>query len=77
MRAADEGLSEDQISLSKKCEQLPPNVDMGNGHICSCWFAKEVSAGTKERTGPYPAQGEAYDMEHVTPESVAAFKNGK
>lgn len=60
---------------TEKCGQLPPEQDLGNGHLVSCWYAEEVQQGTKERTGPFPAQGEPYETEHVTHETIASLQD--
>ncbi|MFU8803133.1 MAG: ABC transporter ATP-binding protein [Bradymonadaceae bacterium] len=36
---------------TEKCSDLPPTVELEDGHIAACWYAEEVRAGTKERTG--------------------------
>ncbi len=36
---------------TEKCSQLPPTVELEDGHQAACWYAEEVRAGTKERTG--------------------------
>lgn len=48
---------------TEKCSSLPPTVELEDGHLAACWYAEEVRAGTKERTGvgsdarsaPHPA----------------------
>jgi peptide/nickel transport system ATP-binding protein len=36
---------------TEKCARLPPTVTLEDGHQAACWYAEEVRAGTKERTG--------------------------
>ncbi len=36
---------------TEKCSQLPPTVELEDGHTAACWYAEQVRAGTKERTG--------------------------
>ena len=36
---------------TEKCAQLPPTVELEDGHTAACWYAEQVRAGTKERTG--------------------------
>lgn len=39
-----------------KCASLPPIEEMPeSGHLSACWYANEVRAGTKERTGAVAA----------------------
>ncbi len=30
---------------AEKCAELPPTEDLGNGHMVSCWFAKDLQSG--------------------------------
>jgi peptide/nickel transport system ATP-binding protein/oligopeptide transport system ATP-binding protein len=50
---------------TEQCKQTPPTKQLGEGHLTSCWYAEEVRAGTKERTGPYPAPGQPYETEKI------------
>ena len=36
---------------TEKCSQLPPTRELEPGHLVACWYAEEVRAGTKKRTG--------------------------
>lgn len=36
---------------TEKCAKLPPTVELEDGHLAACWYAEEVRAGTKARTG--------------------------
>jgi peptide/nickel transport system ATP-binding protein len=51
---------------TEKCKTSPPTEDLGDGHLSACWYAREVRAGTKEVTGPYPPAGEPYETEKIT-----------
>jgi oligopeptide/dipeptide ABC transporter ATP-binding protein len=50
---------------TEQCKQMPPTKDLADGHQTACWYAEEVRAGTKERTGPYPAAGQPYETEKI------------
>lgn len=58
-----------------QCDKQPITQDLGDGHMVACWYAKEVQQGTKEKTGPFPAIGEPYEIDVITPERVASFKS--
>ena len=50
---------------TEKCAQLPPSVELEEGHTVVCWYAQEVQEGNKALTGPYPKPGEDYEKERI------------
>jgi oligopeptide/dipeptide ABC transporter ATP-binding protein len=42
-----------------QCMELPPLVTQESGHLSACWYADEVRAGAKEKTGPRPGGAKA------------------
>ena len=62
---------------TEQCAQQPPTEELSPGHLVACWHARDVRDGVKARTGPFPAMGEPYDIEVITPERVASFKRHK
>ena len=50
---------------TEQCAQLPPSKELSPGHKVACWYAEDVRDGKKERTGPFPKPGEAYEKEKI------------
>ena len=48
-----------------ECSNLPPNESLEESHFSACWYADEVRAGDKEKTGPKPGGEKADPQEFL------------
>jgi peptide/nickel transport system ATP-binding protein/oligopeptide transport system ATP-binding protein len=52
---------------TEQCASTPPKQDMDEEkHFSSCWYADDIREGRKEKTGPFPDDGDNETSESAT-----------